>query len=68
MVPKWTYSEFMTQSDLQFRVLLQKVNPSLSKYLDLAQNELDYSWSIDMPQPQGTASSKDRKTQADKAL
>ncbi|KAH4007251.1 hypothetical protein HBI81_039170 [Parastagonospora nodorum] len=52
MVPKWTYSEFMTQSDLQFRVLLQKVNPSLSKYLDVAQNELDHAWPIDMPQPQ----------------
>lgn len=55
MVPKWTYSEFMMKSDLQFRVLLQRVNPSLYKYLDIAQEEMDYGWSVDMPQSQGMA-------------
>jgi len=55
MVPKWTYSEFMTKSDLQFRVLLKKVNPSLYKYLCIAQEELDHGWFVDMPQPQGMA-------------
>jgi hypothetical protein len=53
MVPQWTYSELLMQSNVHFRVLLQKVNPSLSKYLDIAHAELDYGWPIDMPQPEG---------------
>jgi hypothetical protein len=40
-------------STVHFRVLLQKVNPSLSKYLDIAHDELNYGWQIDMPQPEG---------------
>jgi hypothetical protein len=52
-MPKWTYSELMMQSDVHFRVLLQKVNPSLSRYLDVAYDELKHGWAIDMPQPEG---------------
>jgi hypothetical protein len=67
MVPKWTYSELLMQSNVHFRVLLQKVNPSLYRYLDIAHGELNYGWSVDMPQPEGSYWQKNShlKTQAD---
>jgi hypothetical protein len=41
------------QPNVHFRDLLQRVNPSLFHYLDVAHDELNYGWSIDMPQPEG---------------
>jgi hypothetical protein len=49
MIPRWTYSELLVRSSVHFRVLLREVTPSLSKYLDIAHDELQYGWQLDMP-------------------
>jgi len=42
------------QSNVHFRVLLNKVTPELPKFLDITRKELEYGWALDMPQPEGS--------------
>ncbi|KAI0454658.1 cytochrome P450 [Xylaria acuta] len=46
---KWTYTTIMTESNLHFRVIQNKLIAELNKYLDIAKTELDYAWPIDVP-------------------
>ncbi|KAI1433455.1 cytochrome P450 [Xylaria sp. CBS 124048] len=46
---KWTYTTIMTESNLHFRVIQNKLIAELHKYLDIAKTELDYAWAIDVP-------------------
>ena len=41
----------MMNSDLHVHVLNAKLNPELSKYVEIAHTELDYGWDIDVPKP-----------------
>ncbi|KAJ3493328.1 hypothetical protein NLG97_g4803 [Lecanicillium saksenae] len=52
LVPKWTGIESILDSDLHANVLNAKLNPNLLKYVDIAHGELQYGWSIDVPQPE----------------
>ncbi|KAI1337309.1 cytochrome P450 [Xylariaceae sp. FL0016] len=49
---KWTYTTVMTESNLHFRVIQNKLIAELPKYLELARTELDYGWDIDVPHPE----------------
>lgn len=51
LVPKWTWTAVMMNSDLHVHVLNAKLNPELSKYVEIAHTELDYGWDIDVPKP-----------------
>lgn len=44
----------MTESNLHFRVIQNKLIAELPKYLDLAKLELDYAWKLDVPHNPGT--------------
>lgn len=44
----------MTESNLHFRVIQNKLTAELPKYLDIAKEELDYGWNIEVPHSQGT--------------
>jgi hypothetical protein len=46
----------MTESNLHFRVVQNKLTPELPKYLDIIKKELDEIWSDDIPDPEGNAS------------
>ncbi|KAI1213723.1 cytochrome P450 [Annulohypoxylon truncatum] len=46
---KWTHTTIMTESNLHFRVIQNKLIPELPKYLDIAKEELDYAWEIEIP-------------------
>ncbi|KAK2596421.1 hypothetical protein N8I77_013312 [Diaporthe amygdali] len=50
LVPKWTWAEFMYDSDLIVRVLNGQLNRNLPKYVDIARSELEYAWDIEIPQ------------------
>ena len=43
----------MTESNLHFRVIQNKLIAELPKYLDIAKTELEYAWPIDVPNPEG---------------
>lgn len=43
----------MTESNLHFRVIQNKLIAELYKYLDTAKTELDYAWDKDVPSSQG---------------
>ncbi|KAI0873357.1 cytochrome P450 [Hypoxylon argillaceum] len=49
---KWTYTNVMTESNLHFRVIQNKLIAELYKYLDTAKTELDYAWDKDVPSSQ----------------
>ncbi|KAI1316819.1 cytochrome P450 [Xylariaceae sp. FL0255] len=49
---KWTYTNVMTESNLHFRVIQNKLIAELYSYLDTAKTELDYAWAKDVPDPQ----------------
>ncbi|KAJ8132102.1 hypothetical protein O1611_g1523 [Lasiodiplodia mahajangana] len=51
LVPRWTWTQVMMDSDLHVNVLNAKLNPELPKYIDIAGRELEYAWSIDVPRP-----------------
>ncbi|KAI0436660.1 cytochrome P450 [Xylaria telfairii] len=51
LVPKWTWTQVMMDSDLHVNVLNAKLNPELPKYIDIAGRELNYAWNIDVPRP-----------------
>lgn len=50
---KWTHMTIMTESNLHFRVIQNKLIVELSKYLDIAKMELEYAWKINVPHTQG---------------
>ncbi|RYP17317.1 hypothetical protein DL765_004608 [Monosporascus sp. GIB2] len=49
---KWTKTTIMTESNLHFRVIQNKLIAELPKYLDIAKTELEYAWPIDVPNPE----------------
>ncbi|RYC60955.1 hypothetical protein CHU98_g5252 [Xylaria longipes] len=49
-MPKWTNMGVMATSDLHIRVLNNRLNPNLPKYLSLAKSELDEFWTTEVPQ------------------
>ncbi|OJJ05788.1 hypothetical protein ASPVEDRAFT_32144 [Aspergillus versicolor CBS 583.65] len=51
LVPRWTWTQFMMDSDLIVRVLNSKLTPDLTKFVELARTELEYAWEIDVPKP-----------------
>lgn len=53
---KYTRSNILTDSNLHFRVVQNKLTPELNRYLAMAKDELDYAWDIDMPQSEGKPS------------
>jgi hypothetical protein len=53
MLSKWTNLQFLFRSDLHAHVLKKKVATELSKYLEIAYDEIDYGWEIDIPQSDG---------------
>lgn len=52
LVPEWTWTQVMMDSDLHVSVLNAKLNPDLAKYMDIAHSELEYGWDIDVPKPE----------------
>ncbi|KAF2198781.1 putative cytochrome P450 [Delitschia confertaspora ATCC 74209] len=52
LVNKYTYTTLMIESNLHFRVLQNKLTPNLTTYLDIAKEELEYGWPIDVAQPE----------------
>ncbi|EXL39272.1 hypothetical protein FOCG_18117 [Fusarium oxysporum f. sp. radicis-lycopersici 26381] len=48
---KYTSIHFMLTSDLLLRVINNKLTPDLTKYVDMAKVEMDYSFTVDLPQP-----------------
>ncbi|KAK8103052.1 cytochrome P450 monooxygenase [Apiospora sp. TS-2023a] len=52
LVPRWTWTQVMMNSDLHVNVLNGKLNPELPKYIEIAGSELDYAWNIDIPRPE----------------
>ncbi|KAI0161016.1 cytochrome P450 [Hypoxylon sp. FL1284] len=53
LVPNWTRTQIMIDTNLHVRVLNQKLTPELSKYVDLAKKELDFGWQSDVPRADG---------------
>ncbi len=53
MLYEWTGLHFLNRSDLHAHVMKRKLAPELSKYLEIAAEEVDYGWKIDVPQPEG---------------
>jgi len=53
LVPRWTWTEVMMESDLHVKVLNTKLNPDLQKYVDIARSEMEWAWEKDVPQPEG---------------
>lgn len=43
----------MTESNLHFRIIQNKLIAELFTYLDVAKTELDYAWAKDVPEPFG---------------
>ncbi|KAK8132038.1 cytochrome P450 monooxygenase, partial [Apiospora kogelbergensis] len=52
LVPRWTWTQVMMNSDLHVNVLNAKLNPELPKYIEIAEAELNYAWNIDVPRPE----------------
>ncbi|KAI1309821.1 cytochrome P450 [Xylaria venustula] len=50
MLYEWTGLHFLNRSDLHAHVMKRKLAPELSKYLEIAAEEVDYGWKIDVPQ------------------
>ncbi|KAI1470984.1 cytochrome P450 [Daldinia caldariorum] len=50
LVHRWTHTTLMMESDLHFRVLQNKLTAELPKYLDMAIEEAEYGWALDVPQ------------------
>lgn len=42
----------MMDSDLHVKVLNSKLNPDLSNYINIAGEEMQYGWGIDVPRPE----------------
>jgi hypothetical protein len=53
MMYEWTDLHFLNRSDLHATVLKRKLAPELSKYLEIADLEIEYGWNIDTPQSDG---------------
>ncbi|KHN93731.1 Cytochrome P450 [Metarhizium album ARSEF 1941] len=47
----WPWASVIRDSDLHVAVLTRKLNPEVSKYADLAHEELEYGWQVDVPKP-----------------
>lgn len=43
----------MLESDLHFRVLQNKLTAELPKYLEMAKDEADFGWKLDIPHHKG---------------
>ncbi|RWA03662.1 hypothetical protein EKO27_g11441 [Xylaria grammica] len=50
MLYEWTNLHFLNRSDLHAHVMKRKLAPELSKYLEIAADEVEYGWKIDVPQ------------------
>lgn len=48
---KWTYLTHMTESNLHFRVVQNKLTPDLPMYLEGIKKELDEIWADEIPSP-----------------
>ncbi|KXX73114.1 Ent-kaurene oxidase [Madurella mycetomatis] len=48
--PKWTSIDFLHHSNLHIDVLKKKMQPELYKYVDMAKEEMEYGWNIELPQ------------------
>lgn len=46
----------MLTSDLLLRVINNKLTPDLTQYVEMAKVEMDYSFTVDLPQPDGMSS------------
>lgn len=53
MLYEWTGLHFLNRSDLHAHVMKRKLAPELSKYLEIAADEVDYGWKMDVPQTDG---------------
>ncbi|PSN64497.1 putative cytochrome P450 [Corynespora cassiicola Philippines] len=51
MLGKYTYSNFLLESDQHVRVLQSYLTPNLKTFLSRSAEELDYSFENDVPQP-----------------
>ncbi|KAM7190976.1 Cytochrome P450 [Naviculisporaceae sp. PSN 640] len=49
MLYEWTDLHFLNRSDLHAHVMKAELTPKLSKYLELASNEVEYGWNLDIP-------------------
>ncbi|KAI0889376.1 cytochrome P450, partial [Annulohypoxylon maeteangense] len=47
----WSWASVIRDSDLHVTVLTKKLNPDVAKYVDMANEELEYGWHIDVPKP-----------------
>ncbi|KAF1962419.1 cytochrome P450 [Byssothecium circinans] len=47
----WPWANVIRDSDLHFTVLTRKLNPDVAKYIDMAYEEFEYGWSLDVPNP-----------------
>ncbi|POS72957.1 hypothetical protein DHEL01_v208647 [Diaporthe helianthi] len=52
LVPRWTWTSVMMDSDLHVKVLNSKLNPDLSNYINIASEEMQYGWGMDVPRPE----------------
>lgn len=48
---KWTFLTHVTESNLHFRVVSNKLTPDLPKYLESIRKELDEVWTDEIPRP-----------------
>lgn len=53
--PKWMSIDFLLHSNLHIDVLKKKMQPELYKYVDMAKEEMEYAWKLEIPQPDGTS-------------
>ena len=49
VVPKWTYTHVLLDTNLHIRGMNNKLIPELADYLLIASEELKYAWNIDIP-------------------
>jgi len=47
----WPWASVIRDSDLHVTVLTRKLNPEVSRYIDMAYEEFEYGWKLDMPDP-----------------
>lgn len=54
MLGKYSYSTFLLDSDQHVRVLQNHLTPNLKTFLSRASEEMEYSFEVDVPRPNGT--------------
>lgn len=48
----WPFANVIRDSDLHFTVLTKKLTPDVAKYVQMAYEEFEYGWSLDIPDPE----------------